>query len=197
MEIGYRVDTNFSKRFLLVRRQNRYDGSTKPQEELGDCFSSSPFSQGLSKKSKERLPNNALCLRHSYLPTLWTRRKFTLFPLFFGVFRFCFCFFWGGVVGEGAGWRGKGRSISFDLRYFFPKVIFYIIPYVRAFLLIQYFFNWVFFFLPKMFRKPWKKSTCVTRWAFRLNLLPRDIVFLIFSLLLFLLKIVLRGSVIG
>ena len=28
---------------------------------------SSPFSHGLSKK--ERLPNNALCLRHPYLPT--------------------------------------------------------------------------------------------------------------------------------
>ena len=113
------------------------------------------------------------------------------------IFRFCFCFFLGGV-GEGVGWRGKERSISFDLRYFFPKVIFYIIPYVRAFLLIQCFFNWVFFFLPKMFRKPWKKSTCVTRWAFRLNLLPRDFVFLLFSLLLlFLLKTVLRGSGIG
>ena len=107
----------------------------------------------------------------------------------FFVFVFVFVFFLGGV-----GWGGKGRSISLYLRYFFPKVIFYIIPYVRAFLLIQCFFNWVFFFLPKMFRKQWKKSTCVTRWAFRLNLWPRDIVFLIFSLLLFILKIVLRGS---
>ena len=117
------------------------------------------------------------------------------FLCFLGFFVFVFVFFWGGV--GGVGWRGKGRSISFDLRYFFPKVIFYIIPYVWAFLLIQCFFNWVFFFLAKMFRKPWKKSTCVTRRAFRLNLLPRDIVFLLFSLLLFLLKIVLRGSVIG
>ena len=117
------------------------------------------------------------------------------FLCFLGFFVFVFVFFGGGV--GGVGWRGKGRSISFDLRYFFPKVIFYIIPYVWAFLLIQCFFNWVFFFLAKMFRKPWKKSTCVTRRAFRLNLLPRDIVFLLFSLLLFLLKIVLRGSVIG
>ena len=114
------------------------------------------------------------------------------FLCFLGFFVFVFVFFGGG--GGGVGWRGKGRSISFDLRYFFPKVIFYIIPYVRAFLLIQCFFNWVFFYLCKMFRKP---STCVTRWAFRLNLLPRDIVFLIFSLLFFILKIVLRGSVIG
>ena len=121
---------------------------------------------------------------------------FLLFLVFLFVFIFVFfvCFFLGG---EGVEWRGKGGSISFNLRYFFPKVLFYIIPYVRAILLIQYIFNWVFFFLPKMFRKPWKKSTCVTRWAFRLNLLPRDIVFLIFSLLLFLLKIVLRGSGIG
>ena len=124
---------------------------------------------------------------------------FLCFSGFFVLFRFLF--FFGG--GEGREWgrewsegeRG-GRSHSTSV-LFFPKVIFYIIPYVRAFLLIQYFFNWVFFFLPKMFRKPWKKSTCVTRWAFRLNLLPRDIVFLIFSLLLFLLKIVLRGSGIG
>ena len=120
------------------------------------------------------------------------------FLCFLGFFVFVFVFFFGGgVVGEGVGWRGKGRSISFDLRYFFPKVLFYIIPYVRAFLLIQCFFNWVFFLLPKMFRKPWKKSTCVTRRAFRLNLLPRDNVFLLFSLLLFLLKIVLSGRVIG
>ena len=119
------------------------------------------------------------------------------FLYFLGFFVFVFVFFWRGVVGEGVGWRGKGRSISFDLRYFFSKVIFYIIPYVGAFLLIQCFFNWVFFLLPMMFRKPWKKSTCVTRRAFRLNLLPRDNVFLLFSLLLFLLKIVLRGSVIG
>ena len=121
---------------------------------------------------------------------------FLLFLVFVFVF-VCFflCFFLGG--GEGVEWRGKGGSISFNLRYFFPKVLFYIIPYVRAFLLIRYIFNWVFFFLPKMFRKPWKKSTCVTRWAFRLNLLPKDIVFLLFSLLSFLLKIVLRGSVIG
>ena len=102
----------------------------------------------------------------------------------FSVFLFLFCFVlflsWG-RGGEGVERRGKGESMSFDLRCFFPKVIFYIIPYVRAFLLIQCFFNWVFFFLPKMFRKPWKKSTCVTRWAFRLNLLPRDIVFLLFS----------------
>ena len=122
---------------------------------------------------------------------------FLLFLVFF-LFLFCFVFFvFFFLGGEGVEWRGKGGSISFNLRYFFPKVLFYIIPYVRAFLLIQCFFNWVFFFLPKMFRKPWKKSTCVTRWAFRLNLLPRDIVFLIFSLLLFLLKIVLRGSGIG
>ena len=114
--------------------------------------------------------------------------------LFLFLFLFFFVFF---LRGEGVEWRGKGGSISVNLRYFFPKVLFYIIPYVRAFLLIQYIFNWVFFFLPKMFRKPWKKSTCVTRWAFRLNLLPRDNVFLLFSLLLFLLKIVLRGSVIG
>ena len=54
----------------------------------------------------------------------------------FSVFVFVFVFFGGvGKVGEGVGWRGKGRSISFDLRYFFPKVIFYIIPYVRAILL--------------------------------------------------------------
>ena len=120
---------------------------------------------------------------------------FLLFLVFvFVFFLVFFVFFWGG---EGVEWRGKGGSISFNLRYFFPKVLFYIIPYVRAFLLIQYFFNWVFFFLPKMFRKPWKKSTCVTRWAFRLNLWPKDIGFLLFSLLLFLLKIVLRGSVIG
>ena len=120
---------------------------------------------------------------------------FLLFLVFVFVF-VCFflCFFLGG---EGVEWRGKGGSISFNLRYFFPKVLFYIIPYVRAFLLIQYFFNWVFFVLPKMFRKPRKKSTCVTRWAFRLNLLPKDIVFLLFSLLSFLLKIVLRGSGIG
>ena len=128
--------------------------------------------------------------------------SFCFLSFFFIIFGFCFCFyfcffvfvfFWGG---EGVEWRGKGGSISFNLRYFFQKVLFYIIPYVRAFLLIRYIFNWVFFFLPKMFRKPWKKSTCVTRWAFRLNLLPRD-VFLLFSLLFFLLKIVLRGSGIG
>ena len=129
--------------------------------------------------------------------------SFCFLSFFFIIFCFCFCFyfvfcvciFFGG--GEGVEWKGKGGSISFNLRYFFPKVLFYIIPYVRPFLLIQYFFNWVFFVLPKMFRKPWKKSTCVTRWAFRLNLWPRDIVFLIFSLLSFLLKIVLRGSGIG
>ena len=129
--------------------------------------------------------------------------SFCFLSFFFIIFGFCFCFyfcffvfvfFWGG---EGVEWRGKGGSISFNLRYFFQKVLFYIIPYVRAFLLIRYIFNWVFFFLPKMFRKPWKKSTCVTRWAFRFYLLPRDIVFLLFSLLSFLLKIVLRGSVIG
>ena len=152
-----------------------------------------PLLPGSSEE--KRLPNNALCLRHFYLPTLWTKRKFILFSWFFFFLIFGFCFFLGG--GGGKERRGNGGSMSFDLRYFFPKVIYYIIPYVRAFLLIQCFFNWVFFFLRKMFRKPLKKSTCVTRWAFRLNLLPRDIVFLIFSLLLFLLKIVLRGSGIG
>ena len=106
---------------------------------------SSPFSHGLSKK--ERLPNNALCLRHSYLPTLWTRRKFTLFPLFFGVFRFCFCFFFlgGGGGGGGGGVKRKRKVDLIRLALFFPKVIFYIIPYVRAFLLIHCFFNWVFY----------------------------------------------------
>ena len=138
MEIGYRLDTKFSKRFLLVRRQNRYDGSTKPQEELGVCFSSSPFSLGLSKK--ERLPNNALYFRHFYLPTLWTRRKFFLFPLFFWGFWFSFLFFFGGG-GGGGGVKGKRGVDVILLALFFPKVIFYIIPYVRAFLLIQYFFN--------------------------------------------------------
>ena len=146
---------------------------------------SCPFSHGLSKK--ERFPNNALCLRHSYLPTLWTRRKFILFLGFF-----CFCF----LVGRGgeSGAKGKRGVDVIWLALFFPKVIFYIISYVRAFLLIQCFFNRVFFYLCKMFPKP---STCVTLWAFRLNLLPKDIVFLIFSLLLFLLKIVIWGSVIG
>ena len=128
--------------------------------------------------------------------------SFCFLSFFFIIFCFCFCFYFCFFVcfflgGEGVEWRGKGGSISVNLCYFFPKVLFYIIPYVRAFLLIRYIFNWVFFFLPKMFRKPWKKSTCVTRWAFRLNLWPKDIVFLLFSLLLFLLKIVLRGSVIG
>ena len=147
---------------------------------------SSPFSHGLSKK--ERLPNNALCLRHSYLPTLWTRRKFILF---LGFSCFCFCF----LVGGGGEWSEgeKGVDVMW-LVFFFPKVIFCIISYARAFLLIQCFFNWVFFYLCKMFPKP---STCVTLWAFRSNLLPKDIVVLIFSLLLFLLKIVIWGSVIG
>ena len=44
-------------------------------------------------------------------------------------------------VGEGVGRRRKGGSMSFDLLYFFPKVIFYFIPYVGAFLLIQCFFK--------------------------------------------------------
>ena len=96
---------------------------------------SSPFSHGLSKK--ERLPNNALGLRHSYLPTLWTRRKFILF---LGFCCFCFCFLVGGEWSEGE----KGVDVIW-LAFFFPKVIFYIISYVRAFLLIQCFFNWVFF----------------------------------------------------
>ena len=90
-----------------------------------------------------------------------------LFSLLFRFFCFCFCFlFFVFFLGGGREWS---------------EVIFYIIPYVRAFLLIQYFFNWVFFFLPKMLRKPWKKSTCVTWWAFRLHLFPIDIVFLLFS----------------
>ena len=110
--------------------------------------------------------------------------SFFYFLCFLGFLVFVF-FFFGGGWGRGWGEGEKRGSMSFNLRYFFPKVIFYIIPYVRAFLLIQCFFNWVFFFLPKMFRKPWKKSTCVTRRAFRLNLLPRDNVFLLFSLLLF------------
>ena len=117
------------------------------------------------------------------------------FLCFLGFLVFVFVFFWGGWE-RGWGEEEKGGRCHLTC-VIFPKVIFYIIPYVRAILLIQYFFNWVFFFLPMMFRKPWKKSTCVTRWAFRLNLLPRDNVFLLFSLLLFLLKIVLRGSVIG
>ena len=58
---------------------------------------------------------------------------------FFGLFGFFLV--GGGGGGEGVERRGKGGSMSFDLRYFFPKVLFYIIPYVRAFLLIQCFFS--------------------------------------------------------
>ena len=108
-----------------------------------------------------------------------------------GVSSFCFLSLLGffGVFlvvvvggGEESGAKGKRGIDVIWLPLFFPKVMYYIIPYVRAFLLIQCFFNWVFFFLRKMFRKPWKKiSTCVTQCAFRLNLSPRNIVFLLFS----------------
>ena len=141
-------------------------------------------------------------------PTVFRRRKgsqtmhsVSVTPIYQpceqGVSSFCFLCFLGFFFWRGGGEvvrRGKGGIDVIWLALFFPKVTFYIISYVRAFLLIQCFFNWVFFYLCKMFRKP---STCVTRWAFRLNLSPRDIVFLIFLLLLFLLKIVLRGSGIG
>ena len=119
-KIGYTLDTNFSKRFLLVRRQNRYDSSTKPQEfnVFHDWYFKLTWSLFIilpllpGSFEEKWLPNNALCLRHSYLPTLWTRRKFTLFPLFFGVFRFCFCFFWGGVEGGWGEEEKEGRSHS-------------------------------------------------------------------------------------
>ena len=59
---------------------------------------------------------------------------------FFFVFFLFFCF--GGVGGGGgSGAKEKRGSMSFDLLYFFPKVIFYVIPYVGAFLLIQCFFK--------------------------------------------------------
>ena len=45
---------------------------------------------------------------------------FLCFSGFFVLFRFLFFFFWGGG-GEGVERRGKGGSISFDFRFFFPQ----------------------------------------------------------------------------
>ena len=141
--------------------------------------------------------NCALRLGSSPSPTVFRRRKgsqtmhsVSVAPIYQpceqGVSSFCFLSFWGFFVfffgggggGGDSGAKGKRGDRCHLTCVIFPKVIYYIIPYVRAFLLIQCFFNWVFFYLCKMFRRP---STCVTRWAFRLNLSPRDIVFLIFS----------------
>ena len=109
-KIGYTLDTNFSKRFLLVRRQNRYDSSTKPQEfnVFHDWYFKLTWSLFIilpllpGSFEEKWLPNDALCLRHSYLPTLWTRRQLFCFLCFFGFL----VFLWGGEGGrEGVEWN--------------------------------------------------------------------------------------------
>ena len=118
-KIGYTLDTNFSKRFLLVRRQNRYDSSTKPQEFnvfhdwyfklTWSLFIILPLLPG-SFEEKWLQTMHSVSVTPIYQPCEQGVNCFVFFA--FSVFCFCFLVFFGG---EG----GSGVTLSFTLFHMF------------------------------------------------------------------------------